>query len=227
MAPDDHPCDVSPFCGPIPEQLRSLGVPTDLPVRWCHLGPIRTDAARVVQHWTCSYSRSRVLAATGGLGRFGGYHLDVLGMSSPPPGVAANYHQLLQVWYVYAVAWRDPDGPRVEWCAEPCGPGELTIRQRGPLAQPDAEAVAGRCKDLLQGRLTPRGRPPKTDDEVLVGAELGVRAEAIKARCPRKTWRVIARQVGVDERTLRRVRADAKRLGLISADGAAGTRRLA
>lgn len=230
MAPADHSCDVSPRCGSIPERLQVLGLPADLPFHWCHLGPFSTDTVRLAAHDGRGRLLSWRLHAAGGLGRFGGYRLDLLGTSSPPPGVAASYHHLAQLWYVYAVAWRDDDGPRVEWRADRSGPGTLTTHQPISLLSRDGDAVAGRCKELLLGKLAPhRGRPPRTDDDVRTSAQLGIEGETIKARCPRKRWRLIARQLGVDERTLRRARADARQLGLLgtAADGAAETRRFA
>ena len=223
MAPDDRRCDVSPFCGPTLDLLRAIGVSLDLPWCWCHIGPIRTDAVRIVEHRGSARHLSRALPSTGGLGRFGGYHLDLLGIASPPPGVAASYHQMLQLWYVYAVAWRDADGPRVEWRAERSGPGELTTHQRGQPTLGDADAVAGRCKDLLLGRLVQRGRPRKSEAEIHDGVELALRAAEVKEQSPRRTLAKIARDLGTDERTMRRYRAEARRLGLI----ADPTRRLA
>lgn len=233
MVSGSYSCDVSPFCGSVADLLGHLGLPTALPWRWAHLGPITADGVVLAEHRDgCSFVVQQTLATTDLLGRFGGYHLDVLGLdvlgtADQPPTFAGRYHTLLKRWYAYAVAYRDREGPWVSWCVPRFGPGELVIHQPTDLdmalATPDADAIVGRCKDLLQGRFVRRGRPPKPAEALVDGVHLAVEAEARKREHPRLTRAQIARDLGTDERSLRRYRAEAIRRGLIDEE----TRRLA
>lgn len=205
-------CDVSPFCSPAHETISALGLAPDLPWRWLHLGPIGPKSLRAVEH--CGHGRERreqMAKAIGAIGRFAGYRLDLLGMTTPPPGIAASWNPTARLWFVHGVAWRRADEVRVEWRAERDGPGALTIVRAAGVARPDALVIAGRCEDLLTGRLVRPGRPPLDEYAAWRNHELAVRAEEIKAEHPRLPWRVIAGGLGISERALRNYRADARR----------------
>lgn len=233
MALDRHcRCDVSPHCQSIDRLIWQHGLPVGLRWRWAHLGPIDRGPLRLAIHDARTAPQTALLPSSDAHGRYEGYHLDLLGVTSPPPRLGANYHHLAALWFVYAVAWRDADGPRVEWQAHEAGPGEFTLRLPAHPGWRTDDSVIERCKDLIWGRLgqpVQRGRPRRSEDAIADSAALGVLAEQDKARHPRRTWAQIAAARGVHERTLRRSRADARRLGLIvtADDGSTEIRRLA
>lgn len=214
MAPRDHPCDVSPFCRGIRAALEPAGLPLDIPWRWVHLGPIEPRTVPVVEHGTRSLATYRVEQANG-LGRFSGYQLDLLGTATSPPAVAARWHAATRLWYVLAVAHRVAEGVGVEWRAERSGVGRFVPVGLGPDPAPDVGAIIGRCFDLLLGRafgaVSPRaGGRPRDPELAAQHAAIAAEAEALKAAEPRRTYTAIAASFGIDERTLRTYRADAR-----------------
>lgn len=215
MQANDHPCDVSPFCGSGADLLGGLRLPSDLPWRWAHLGPITVDGVCLVEHYDGDrWTTAQTLETGAALARFGGYHLDVLGLDvlgapSHPPTFPATYHTLLKRWYVYAVAWRDADGPSVVWRVERFGSGAFIIRQ--PAEWPDADAIVGRCKDLLLGRFVRRGRPPKSQQARCDDLKAALLVDQIKLEHPKQRRADIARGLGFHPRTIRRIRAEAPR----------------
>lgn len=211
MAPGDRRCDVSPFCGPIGERLAVLGLTAGLPWRWVHLGPIGPHTIPLIEHGGRCSSTKRLVSSAGPIGRFGGYHLDLLGTPSPPAMTGASHHALAGLWYVYGVAWLDAADPRAEWVASLDGPGELRMLHGAEGLRPDFWAIAGRCSDLLTGRLTRRGHPIADAETAWRNYALAVRAEEIKDLDPALPYSVIAGRLGVSERALRTYRAAAAR----------------
>lgn len=211
MAPGDQGCDGSPFCSPVRLRVMALGLAPDLPWRWIHLGPIGPHGIPLVEHRGRCWRTDRTVSSDGPIGRFGGYHLDLLGMPSAPIGTGASFQATAGLWFVYGVAWRDPSGPRAEWEANQVGPGELRLLLGADGLRPDFWAIAGRCADLLSGRLARRGHPLADSTEAWRNYELAVKAEEIKARDPGLPYSVIASSLGVSERALRSYRATAAR----------------
>lgn len=211
MAPLDHSCDVSPFCRPARAELTRSQLPLDLPWRWVHLGPIEPRVVPVVEHRCRRQLASRRLEHAGGLGRFTGYHLDLLGTDDAPPDVAARWHAETGLWVVYAVAHRVSEGVGVVWRAERAGPGvfrPVGIDVADPV--PDLGAIVGRCIDLLLGRALDAslsrhvGRPRGPSAAMRARQDaITAEAEAIKTADPRRSWASIAASFYVDERTLR------------------------
>jgi len=209
MAPFDHPCDVSPFCRPVSTVLTRSGLPLDLPWRWVHLGPIEPRIVPVIEH-RCrrQFSTSRLDQANG-LGRFSGYHLDLLGLAARPPDVAARWYPGARLWAVYAVAHRVAEGVGVEWRAESSGIGTFAPIGLGADPIPDTGAIIGRCFDLLLGRALGAERPKaggrRRDPEMKAHHDaIAAEAEALKAAGG--NYGVIARNFNIDERTLRTYR---------------------
>lgn len=222
MAPGDRRCDVSPFCERAEPLLAQLGRAAELEWRWVHLGPIGPHTIPLVEHQGERWRREGAVSSEGPIGRFGGYHLDLLGLLTRPPGIGALHHELAGLWYVYGVAWRSAADPRVEWQATPDGAGELRMLHGSDGMRPDAWAIAGRCGDLLSGRLTRRGHPITDAETAWRNYALAVKADEMKAANPSLPYSVIAATLGVSERALRNYRAIAARW-----HGASDVRRLA
>lgn len=211
MAPLDHPCDVSPFCRPVSAALAPSDLPFDLPWRWVHLGPIEPRVVPVTEHRCPRRLVTRRLEPSNGLGRFSGYQFDLLGLATVPPDVAACWHAGAGLWYVYAVAHRVSEGVGVEWRAGRSGIGTFVPVGLEPQSAPDAGAIIGRCFELLLGRAIAAARPRsggrRRDPELKAQHDaLAAEAEALKAAG--HTYGVIARNLHVDERTLRTYRRD-------------------
>lgn len=213
MAPVDHPCDVSPFCRPASAVLADIGLPSGLPYRWVHLGPIEPRHLPVAEHRCEARLASRRVEPSNGLGRFGGYQLDVFGSGTRPSGVAARFRPEVGLWVVYAVVHRVAEGLGVEWRAGRSGIG--TFVPVGLLDEPvaDVGAILGRCFDLFLGRglgavaSRKTGRPRGPSAEVQAQHdERAAEAEALKAAG--QSIELIARNMGIDPRTLYTWRRD-------------------
>jgi len=210
-------CHASPHC--VPPQLlgEALGFHGGGPAwSWLHLGPIEPGLVPIVEHRGRS-PVTRRLVHDSSLARFAGCHLDLLGSASPTPGVDANYHGLAGFWYVFAVAWRTPDGPRVHWHVDSSGADGFAPWIPGRRRLAADRRLLVRLEDLLVGQLSRPGRPARVEDAPETIKQIVESAHAARAANPKLSWEIIADGLGVSDRTLRNYRADARR-GLLTVE---------
>jgi hypothetical protein len=215
-------CHASPHCAP-PQLLgEALGFHGGGPSwSWLHLGPIEPGLVPIVEHRGRN-AVTRRLVHDSSLARFAGCHLDLLGSASPTPGVDANYHGMASFWYVYAVAWRTPDGPRVHWHVDSSGVAGFApwIPGRRPLAAD--RRLLTRLEDLLTGQISRAGRHARVEDDPEIIKQIVESANAMKAANRKLSWEIIASVHGVTDRSLRNYRADDRR-GLLTVDSSRAT----
>ncbi len=210
-------CHASPHC--VPPQLlgEALGFHGGGPGwSWLHLGPIEPGLVPIVEHRGRN-AVTRRLVHDSSLARFAGCHLDLLGSASPTPGVDANYHGLAGFWFVFAVAWRTPDGPRMHWHVNGAGEDGFAPWIPGRRGLAADRRLLGRLEDLLTGQLSRPGRPARVEDTPERIQQIVESADAMRAANPKLSWDIIADGLGVTDRTLRNYRADARR-GLLSVE---------
>jgi len=210
-------CHASPHC--VPPQLlgEALGYHGGGPGwSWLHLGPIEPGLVPIVEHRGRS-AVTRRLVHDSSLARFAGCHLDLLGSASPTTGADANYHGLAGFWYVYAVAWRTPDGPRMHWQVDRSGVAGFAPWIPGRRGLAADRHLLARLEDLLIGQLSRPGRRTRVEEAPEAIQQIVESATAIKAANRKLAWPIIANGHGVSERTLRNYRADARR-GLLTVE---------
>jgi len=210
-------CHASPHCVP-PQRLgEALGFHGGGPAwSWLHLGPIEPGLVPIVEHRGRSPVTRRLMHDSS-LARFAGCHLDLLGSASPTPGVDANYHGLAGFWYVFAVAWRTPDGPTVTWRVDSSGADGFAPWIPGRRGLAADRHLLLRLEDLLTGQLSRRGRRARVEDDPEIIKQIVESANATKAANRKLSWDIIAQSHGLTDRTLRNYRADARR-GLLTVE---------
>src|SRR5262252_3098921 len=190
-------CPASPHCD-VPERLAGLDL---MGAWWLHLGPIGRRSTPVALHPhgdPADGDRPAVSVETWPEHRpFAGCRVDYLCLPASP-GVTPLVRTIdglpAGLAPVYAVGWRDPDGPSVTLSLAGAAPSPLRWRFPSEASTGSMVAELERLEALVLGRGRGRGRPRR--DASGDWRALALRDEQLQAEHPGITAAQVARILG-------------------------------